>query len=687
MMNIKIILSLSVASIAIKCGCVNGTDVVGRNVVRNDGSYQKTKMTAHEAAGSIVGESYRRGLQMEENTTATNTAAAVSIVIAPSVYVPDINATYIGKTVTSSEGVKVDAFLGIKFATQERFEASKVLLDPSDFEDDDSNGMFINATTYKPACAQPVSDGTATTEDCLYLDIYRPSNYSADEEPLPVMIWVYGGGFHSGASESFKPLKLVGNENVIVVVINYRLGVFGFVPTDTVNGTGGMNGIMDQLQAFKWIQERISSFGGDESIVTAFGESAGSMSICFLSVMESSKGLFRRAIMESRTCITDSTSTLSTVDGFKFLDKTLATLDCPSKPCDVNDLKSLTTEQLKNESLFLFPPVYDRNIFPVMPIELFKAGEIVPTDILIGANTYDSGIPYIPNASALDYNFSIVWDYTGINASEEIKNNVMTAYSPDLPMYNGSTFAAISQADGDINGLCFVRELAAIASTKMSGNVYTYLLGYLISGDPFVYSGYQNATRKETGFDDPNWTSHGLDIGFVFGGAADGTGPGMTGKPKEVSDEIIARWANFARSGNPQAPSSSSDPAAIWQPVVLDDSNSAKNNEASNVQFLYFSSDGVYMVEADESKREQCTTVLSTSQYFRSEPMSADPSSNTTEYAESTDERTTALPIGSDADANGIAENDTPSSGNVAELVISVRRAIVVTIVGVIFAW
>jgi para-nitrobenzyl esterase len=668
MMNIKIILSLSVASIAIKCGCVNGTDVVGRHIVRNDGSYKKTKTIAHEAAGNIVGESYKRGLQIEENSTATNTTAAVSTVIAPSVYVPDINATYIGKTVTSSDGVKVDAFLGIKFATQERFEASKILLNPSDFEDDDSNGIFINATTYKPACAQPVSDGTTTTEDCLYLDIYRPSNYSAEEEPLPVMIWIYGGGFHSGASESFKPLKLVGNENVIVVVINYRLGVFGFVPTDTVNGTGGMNGIIDQLQAFKWIQKRISSFGGDESIVTAFGESAGSMSICFLSIMESAKGLFRRAIMESRTCITDSTSTLSTVDGFKFLDKTLATLDCPSKPCDVNDLKSLTTEQLKNESLFFFSPMYDRNIFPIMPVELFRAGEIVPTDILIGANTYDTFIPYTPNAS--DYNFSDVWVYTGINASKEIKNNVMTAYSPDLPMYNGSTFAAINQATGDINGLCFVRELAAIASTKISGNVYTYLLGYLLSGDPFVSNGYQNVTRKETGFDDPNWTSHGIDIGFVFGGAADGTGPDMTGKPKEVSDEIIARWANFARSGNPQAPSSSSDPAAIWQPVVLDDSSGAKYNEASNVQFLYFSSDGVYMVEADESKREQCTTVLPTSQYFRSEPMTADPSS-----------------IDSDADAENENENDTPSAGNVAELVISVRRAIALSIVVVMFAW
>ncbi|MFD1905524.1 carboxylesterase family protein [Paenibacillus rhizoplanae] len=165
------------------------------------------------------------------------------------------------------------------------------------------------AIKFGPVSLQPVStSGTrfgGTTpvydEDCLYLNVWSPA-VVAETEALPVMVWIHGGTFVTGAGSQpmFEGSNMAASGNVVVVTVNYRLGPLGFLHLSPLGGGLGSNlGLLDQIAALEWVQQNIAAFGGDPARVTVFGESAGSMSIAALLAMPAAKGLFARAIMES----------------------------------------------------------------------------------------------------------------------------------------------------------------------------------------------------------------------------------------------------------------------------------------------------------------------------------------------------------------------------------------------------
>ena len=138
----------------------------------------------------------------------------------------------------------------------------------------------------------------------MNLNIFAPSGY-ADMKPLPVMIWIYGGAFLTGsAGVDYSGLTFNGTRlamhGVLVVTLQYRVGIFGFLQQP--DGTGGANGFGDMINALKWVQLHITSFNGDAEQVTIFGESAGSVSVCTLSHLPAARGLFHRVIAESGSC-------------------------------------------------------------------------------------------------------------------------------------------------------------------------------------------------------------------------------------------------------------------------------------------------------------------------------------------------------------------------------------------------
>jgi len=144
-------------------------------------------------------------------------------------------------------------------------------------------------------------------EDCLYLDVYTPTVHN---KPLPVLVWIYGGGwvFGDGTEFGYYDAKdLVKARDFVVVTFNYRLGPLGFLAVDalkneTANGAVGNYALLDQRAALQWVQANIAAFGGDPSAVTIAGESAGAFSTCFHLASVASRGLFRSAILESGTC-------------------------------------------------------------------------------------------------------------------------------------------------------------------------------------------------------------------------------------------------------------------------------------------------------------------------------------------------------------------------------------------------
>eukprot|EP00794_Sanderia_malayensis_P000224 gene218-839_t len=197
-------------------------------------------------------------------------------------------------TQESTVAGNVDVFKGIPFAKPPvgalRFQAP---------QDTTWTGHF-NATKFGHVCPQPDSaffKNNTGNEDCLTLNIYRPSNATGR---LPVMVWIHGGGYTIGTGMTYDGSILSSMHNVVVVTINYRLGILGFlnIPGTDLKGNYGM---LDQVHALRWVKKNIRSFGGDPGKVTIFGESAGASSVSLLTVspLIRNEGLFLRAICQS----------------------------------------------------------------------------------------------------------------------------------------------------------------------------------------------------------------------------------------------------------------------------------------------------------------------------------------------------------------------------------------------------
>lgn len=158
------------------------------------------------------------------------------------------------------------------------------------------------ATHFAAHCPQPtgVFGRPSTSEDCLYLNVFRPARQSSGD--LPVMVWIHGGAYVGGESDDYNPAGLVAN-GVIVVTINYRLGALGFLADPALasrpGGPTGDYGLMDQQAALRWVRQNIRAFGGNPANVTIFGESAGGQSVLLQLISPTARGLFAKAIAES----------------------------------------------------------------------------------------------------------------------------------------------------------------------------------------------------------------------------------------------------------------------------------------------------------------------------------------------------------------------------------------------------
>ena len=202
-----------------------------------------------------------------------------------------------------SEG-RTRAFLGIPFAAPPvgdlRWKAPQPPAQWSGVRD---------ATNFAARCAQwpiwadYIFQDSGPSEDCLYLDVYAPATASPAHK-LPVMVWIHGGGYAAGGSSEprYSNSPLV-DRGVLLVNINYRMGVFGFLASEDLRreggGVAGNYGLMDMVAALQWVQANISHFGGDPNNVTIFGESAGSFAVSTLMASPLAQGLYQKAIGES----------------------------------------------------------------------------------------------------------------------------------------------------------------------------------------------------------------------------------------------------------------------------------------------------------------------------------------------------------------------------------------------------
>ncbi|KAG8680975.1 hypothetical protein FRC11_001741, partial [Ceratobasidium sp. 423] len=197
-----------------------------------------------------------------------------------------------------------DSFLSIPYAQP---PVDSLRFKPPQAWTPTGSNATVNATTYGYSCPQGNPDyyyASYTSEDCLTLHLWKPSNIT---EKLPVMVWIYGGGFYFGTAEAYEGWYMVQpsiaiGKPIIYVAMNYRTGIFGFPPGTKAAEKGALNlGLKDQRLALEWVQENIEYFGGDKTKVTLFGESAGAISTTYQSLYKGGDigGAFRGMIMQS----------------------------------------------------------------------------------------------------------------------------------------------------------------------------------------------------------------------------------------------------------------------------------------------------------------------------------------------------------------------------------------------------
>uniref|UniRef100_A0A8C8W1V1 Carboxylic ester hydrolase n=1 Tax=Peromyscus maniculatus bairdii TaxID=230844 RepID=A0A8C8W1V1_PERMB len=254
-----------------------------------------------------------------------------------------------------------------------------------------------DGTSYPAVCLQNITLMNSVTEtlfkstppllsmseDCLYLNIYSPA-HASEGSNLPVMVWIHGGGLVLGMASVYDGSKLAAIEDIVVVTIQYRLGILGYFSTGDQHARGNW-GYLDQVAALHWVQQNIAHFGGNPGQVTIFGESAGGVSVSSLVVSPMSKGLFHGAIMQSGVALLPG-----------LISHPLSQPSLPELLSLVGCLRGKSEEEIL---VFKFTPaVVDGVFFPRHPEELLVSAHFRPVPSIIGVNNDEFGwdIPIVP---------------------------------------------------------------------------------------------------------------------------------------------------------------------------------------------------------------------------------------------------------------------------------------------------
>ncbi|HYL62778.1 MAG TPA: carboxylesterase/lipase family protein [Candidatus Methylomirabilis sp.] len=400
------------------------------------------------------------------------------------------------------------------------------------------------ADTYGARCMQGNAFGdmvfhdAGPSEDCLYLNVWTPS--ASSKAKLPVMVWIYGGGFQAGAtSEGRQDGEALAHRGVVVVSMNYRLGIFGFfshpeLTKESPHHASGNYGLLDQAAALEWVRKNIAAFGGDPANLTIFGESAGSFSVCALMASPLSKGLIHRAIGESGAFFGRTLNAKPLAEseeaGAKFGEANGA--------ATIQQLRAIPAQQLletsmKDRNAFRFGPNIDRYFFPESPVEIYKKGEQAHIDLLAGWN-HDEG------------NFHV---FFGKDAAtkENYAKKIEEANKGDAPevlkMFPGETDEQAKESAGLLATANFIgygtwKWIESQAQLNAAA-VYRY---------EFDQPRPLAATGEAPGA--VPLAVHSAEIEYVFGMLKTKNLPWQP-EDFELSEQMQAYWTNFAKTGDP----------------------------------------------------------------------------------------------------------------------------------------
>lgn len=402
-----------------------------------------------------------------------------------------------------------------------------------------------DASKFGPACFQPegklnniyANEPYPMSEDCLSLNIWAPAN----ARRAPVFFWIYGGALWGGTSRD--PLydgRKLAARGIVVVSINYRLGPLGWLAhpqlsAESPAGLSGNYGLLDQIEALRWVKRNISAFGGDPANVTIAGESAGGLSVMYLLASPPARGLFAKAIAESAYMI--STPELKVARyGAPSAEAAGAALGEKLHSPTIAALRAMDPDKLTNEAAAAgFAPfgAVDGKILPRQLVDVFDRGEQAHVPILAGFNSGEIRSLTIlappPAANADEYVKKIqekygdlAGEFLRLYPSSDMKESILAATRDGLYGWTAERL---------------VRKQAVVG---VPSYLYLFDHGYPAADDAGLHA------------------FHASELPYVFGTFAGGTPPMWpkvpdTKREQALSEAMIDYWTSFARTGRPIA--------------------------------------------------------------------------------------------------------------------------------------
>jgi para-nitrobenzyl esterase len=462
-------------------------------------------------------------------------------------------------TLRGSSKDGVSAFLGIPYAAPPVGPARFELPIPAAGWDGVRDALAFGPTPPKPVLpASPISDLLPDPEipgdDCLNLNVWTPEPGGSG---LPVMVWIHGGAFRTGSSVvAWYDGAPFARDGVVLVSINYRLGVAGFgVLADAPANLG----LRDQLQALAWVQENIAAFGGDPGNVTIFGESAGGMSVNSLVSAKASEGLFRRAIAQSgagqigatledgakiaaelagKLGVEPTAKALAQVPTEKLFEAQQAVaLELAADPNPERYGKSIVASSMP------FVPTIDGDLLSARPVDAIAAGAGQDVDYLAGTTTEEMRFFLVPTGILPAITPDAIVGYLTNGGWDPLIGQTYFANRPDAS--SGDVLSAImTDTYFRVPTIRVAEARAALGQTS------------------YMYEFAWRSPVQELG------ACHAIELAFVFDNldtprlaAKDSlTGPNP---PQAVADKMHAAWVAFAKTGNPGWPAYSPDQRSV----------------------------------------------------------------------------------------------------------------------------
>jgi len=370
------------------------------------------------------------------------------------------------------------------------------------------------------------------TEDCLYLNVYMPA--SADRaSKLPVMVWIHGGGFIAGAgSEPRYTNSALVTKGVVLVTMNYRLGVFGFLASEDLareaDGHAGNYGLMDMAAALRWVKANIIAFGGDPGNVTIFGESAGSFAVNALTAAPEAQGLFQKAIGESGAFFGGAISMTSLTERVHRDQTWVESLGVKN----LAELRAMPADKLldaaQKASGIYFSPVVD-GLFLKEPVpETYAAGRQAHVPAIIGWNR----------------------DERAGTLSKDMTAAKWRAFAEEHYGAQAGDFLAAFPANTDEQAIRSADEYTTASFIALGA--WRWAEAQVKTGQSAVYRyRFDRPAPSEENHPQGIYAFHSDELEYVFGTLDVRHGATWQPEDRKLSEELVSYWTNFARTGDP----------------------------------------------------------------------------------------------------------------------------------------